>query len=1075
MSQVQLSNSASSDAQATSNPSSAPDVSKRPRFPKRARLFSAKNPLAGRDPENLAQMERERSMSRSIQQSRHGTPAPASSTPKCCAEPDIRESDNTKVCMNCATVIREANIVNDVTFGESNAGAPVVQGGFVGQGQRHAKTLGSAFKRMGGAEGKEATENIGGSPGICRANRHVIADFFFEIGRDELRKQSSYLGLPEAIFESAFNVYKLASSNNFIQGRRIRHVAAVCLYVACRRDKTNITLLIDFAELLHVNVYKLGAVYQSLKNDLWLHEYEKSGVGAVMQPEMLIERYAKKLEFGNAVYKVAEDASKIMKRMGRDWMVTGRVPSGLCGACLVLAARMNNFRRSVREVVFVVKVADLTISKRMEEFQRTQSSKLSVQDFREKGLLLKDKALPPSIYMREENDRPKKRQKRGPTGNDEQQQPGGTDTDGTSSSRHTSTLSPQQELRRDADGFAIPAIPAIPVDPALESSSQSTVTRGSKRKATESSTLATQNTANTSQETTASSQSSNDAVLNGSPTESPSEPPNLRRSKRKAPSDPQPSNLATPPASQDCPTAPNIQSQTEAPTATVEETSQTSQPPAKKQRRGRPPTIPREPTPPLEITEDDLLADGELEKEIDEILADPETRQKMDEEQLKRFEERSLEIAEQQRAIDAEARLQNNPPQVSDAPADGDSQTGEPYPTPPNTQTDTQTSTTTQPAAPSQDLDAEAILPSEFATDPEINSCLLTPADSAIKERIWTTHNADWIRLKNARALRKALDEAHGIVKKTRARPKRGKRARMGDGSVLEGEEGEGPVNSPEEAARRMLRKHATKGWTKYLDYEQLKRAYGGIQGGGSETAAASSERAGSTVPSEADDAASQAATETSAASSRPSGIIVRSREGSTGRKKPGPKPSSRARSGSTASGFTSGFSIANAGSEGAGRTNARFRKQMPAEEAADEPATAGARQPTARKPRAPAARRPRAVTTPIPTPTPPPHGRSPTPQPVARHGLEEEEEIEYAPPAPAANESASKPQEGEASDEGDSDDYMTDPDEDGDGYEDDDDEGRRSARQVLGQYGMDAEDDYDDEGEDAGFGPDDY
>lgn len=43
---------------------------------------------------------------------------------------------------------------------------------------------------------------------------------------------------------------------------------------------------------------------------------------------------------------------------------------------------MNNFRRSVEEIVQVVKIADTTLKKRLEEFKKTPSGKLSLADFR---------------------------------------------------------------------------------------------------------------------------------------------------------------------------------------------------------------------------------------------------------------------------------------------------------------------------------------------------------------------------------------------------------------------------------------------------------------------------------------------------------------------------------------------------------------------------------------------------------------------------------------------------------------------------------------------------------------------
>lgn len=49
-------------------------------------------------------------------------------------------------------------------------------------------------------------------------------------------------------------IFKLAAANNFIQGRRTKSVAAVCLYIACRIQKdTNRTMLIDFSDVLMVS------------------------------------------------------------------------------------------------------------------------------------------------------------------------------------------------------------------------------------------------------------------------------------------------------------------------------------------------------------------------------------------------------------------------------------------------------------------------------------------------------------------------------------------------------------------------------------------------------------------------------------------------------------------------------------------------------------------------------------------------------------------------------------------------------------------------------------------------------
>ncbi|XP_070267997.1 transcription factor IIIB 90 kDa subunit isoform X3 [Myotis yumanensis] len=74
-------------------------------------------------------------------------------------------------------------------------------------------------------------------------------------------------------------------------------------------------------------------------------------------------------------------AMRLLQRMKRDWMHTGRRPSGLCGAALLVAARMHDFRRTVKEVISVVKVCESTLRKRLTEFEDTPTSQLTVDEF----------------------------------------------------------------------------------------------------------------------------------------------------------------------------------------------------------------------------------------------------------------------------------------------------------------------------------------------------------------------------------------------------------------------------------------------------------------------------------------------------------------------------------------------------------------------------------------------------------------------------------------------------------------------------------------------------------------------
>ncbi|KAI0922322.1 hypothetical protein AcV7_005882 [Taiwanofungus camphoratus] len=240
----------------------------------------------------------------------------------------------------------------------------MVQGSFVGQGATRAK-MGGPFGNRGNSESREQT--------IANATRKI-------------QQVASALRLSEVVQLAATRLYTLAVEHKFTKGRRSMNVVAVCLYVACRQKETRNYMLIDFSDLLQVNVFELGHTYLQLVQTLNLRL-------PLVDPSHYISRFAALLEFGEETHQVAMDAVRLVQRFDRDWMARGRRPAGICGACLLLAARMNNFRRSVAEIVQVVKIADTTLKKRLEEFKRTPSGALTLADFR-------------SVWLEEEMDPP---------------------------------------------------------------------------------------------------------------------------------------------------------------------------------------------------------------------------------------------------------------------------------------------------------------------------------------------------------------------------------------------------------------------------------------------------------------------------------------------------------------------------------------------------------------------------------------------------------------------------------------------------------------------------------------------
>ena len=294
-----------------------------------------------------------------------------------CGSLAIDFADSQAVCSACGVVLEESQIVSDITFAENTAGGAVVQGSYLGADQVRARTSAPGFRGSSAGESRECT----------------IANARWNINR-----MATARGVPAHVAERALRFFQLAldggtatatgsQPRNFVLGRKSDYTVASCLYVACRMAKTT-HMLIDFADVIQVNVFVLGRSYLRLLRVLNLQI-------PLIDPSFYISRFAALLEFGDETQRVVTDATRLVTRFKMDWMVEGRRPAGICGACLLLAARMNHFRRSITEIVQVVKIADVTLRKRLEEFKATPSGQLTIEDFR--SVWLEEESNPPAF------------------------------------------------------------------------------------------------------------------------------------------------------------------------------------------------------------------------------------------------------------------------------------------------------------------------------------------------------------------------------------------------------------------------------------------------------------------------------------------------------------------------------------------------------------------------------------------------------------------------------------------------------------------------------------------------------
>ncbi|AQK91869.1 Cyclin/Brf1-like TBP-binding protein [Zea mays] len=118
-------------------------------------------------------------------------------------------------------------------------------------------------------------------------------------------------------------------------------------------------------------------------------------VQKLVDPSLFIHRFTKCLlgRRDNAVSdtafsrEVSDTALRIVASMKRDWMqadissFTGRKPSGLCGAALYIAALSHGCNYTKADIVSVVHVCEATLTKRLIEFENTDSGSLTIEEF----------------------------------------------------------------------------------------------------------------------------------------------------------------------------------------------------------------------------------------------------------------------------------------------------------------------------------------------------------------------------------------------------------------------------------------------------------------------------------------------------------------------------------------------------------------------------------------------------------------------------------------------------------------------------------------------------------------------
>ncbi|KAL4858728.1 Transcription factor IIIB subunit [Chlorella vulgaris] len=288
----------------------------------------------------------------------------------CEVDAEVDDANGFSCCVQCGRVLEDTAFSADITFAKDAGGESTVMGQFVNE--------------AGVARGIGRIH--GGRVYAYQADSHEKAQ---QRGRHDIAHLVDMLSVRprEESVEAAHRLYKIALQRGFTRGRRTNQVAAACLYLICRQDAKPF-LLIDFSDALQVNVFTLGAVFLQLAKLLRITEHPM--FAKPVDPSLYIHRFADRLDFGRQMHGVANTALRLVASMKRDWIQTGRRPSGICGAAIYIAAHIHGFERSIRDVVAVVHIGEHTLSKRLYEFSSTSASTFTATEFEQRAKQIDD-------------------------------------------------------------------------------------------------------------------------------------------------------------------------------------------------------------------------------------------------------------------------------------------------------------------------------------------------------------------------------------------------------------------------------------------------------------------------------------------------------------------------------------------------------------------------------------------------------------------------------------------------------------------------------------------------------------
>ena len=285
------------------------------------------------------------------------------SEPECCNKPSVQIRDGNRVCLNCGMISQKEFVVNE-------------RRAYTIQEIQNRKRTEPRWRDFGPRTmlPNTKTDSKGKSIGakeqalfsrLSKIQNSLISSIernFWE-AKPKLKMLCSKLNIPDYISDSAWKIYSLVAKKKLTMGRSINGFIAGALYAAIRVH--DFPRLLD--EVCESSLTPRRTVHRSLAMIIREILPELNLKYQPIKAETLIYRFSNNLELPMEIQKCAIEMLKTASKNGLKR--TGKDPKGLAAACIYIAARDGNMRKTQSTVAYIAKITEVTLRSRAKQIK----------------------------------------------------------------------------------------------------------------------------------------------------------------------------------------------------------------------------------------------------------------------------------------------------------------------------------------------------------------------------------------------------------------------------------------------------------------------------------------------------------------------------------------------------------------------------------------------------------------------------------------------------------------------------------------------------------------------------------